>query len=284
MREKAKRTPMRYVLAIYLLCFIFRAVEYLFLRTDQSIVGEALVHKLLGIAVLGLAALYLGYHWRGVGFVPQGMPGGTAWGLLLGCGVMAAGYAAEMLLLGNAGQQPSLQFYATSYTTQGNRVLHGSVWFVLLCIAGNIVNVIVEEGVFRGLFVRMLEEKYSFLKACLISSGLFGLWHIAQPLRSLLDGEQSPMGAAMAAVLLVGTSLLGGIQYCMLLKLTGALWAGMAAHFANNTLINLLHVVSAAGADQMQTLRITVAQTLSFTIVLVLFIARRAYRAPTFRQ
>lgn len=282
MRDKIKTALIRYVMAIYLLCFVLRAVEYVVIRTDQSIIGEAIIHKLLGIVVLGIAVWTLGYHWRGIGLGAKSALRNTALGLLLGCGVMGLGYGIEMLLLANAGQAPSLQFYVTSYSIQGNRALQGGLWLVALCIVGNLVNVIMEEGIFRGLFVRMIEEKHTFLKACVLSSVLFGLWHIAQPVRNLLDGIQSPMGAAMSALLLVGTSTLLAIQYCMLVKLTGSLWAGMAAHFVNNASINLLHVVTSSGADELQTLRITIAQTLSFLVVLVMFIVRKAYKHPTF--
>lgn len=283
MREKIKNQPIRYVLAVYLLCFVFRAVEYLFIRTDQSVIGEAIIHKLMGIVVLGACVWFMQYHWRGVGFNTKSALRGTGIGLLLGCSVMVAGYGTEMLLLANAGETPSLRFYVTSYAIQGNRALEGGLWFVILCIVGNLVNVVMEEGLFRGLFVRMIEDKYSFFKACAISSALFGLWHIAQPIRNLLDGEQSLMGAVMSALLLIVTSAVGGIQYCMLVKITGSLWAGMAAHFVNNTTVNLLHVVTATGADEMQTIRITIAQTLSCVVVLIVFIARKAYKRQTFR-
>ena len=42
------------VLAVYCVCFIFRIYEYFVLRTDQSFWGEAFVHKLIGIGILGL--------------------------------------------------------------------------------------------------------------------------------------------------------------------------------------------------------------------------------------
>jgi membrane protease YdiL (CAAX protease family) len=189
------------------------------------------------------------------------------------------GYGAEMFMHGSAGNAPSLSFYATSYAIQGSRVMEGGLVFVLICIAGNIINVTMEEGVFRGLFMRLAEEKYSFARACILSSALFGFWHIMQPLRNVLDGEQSPGGAFMMGLMLVGTSALAGVQYVMLYKATGSLWAGMAAHFINNASANLLHVVTAAGAaDELMTVRITIASTVSFVIVLIFFLLHLRYR------
>ena len=94
-------------------------------------------------------------------------------------------------------------------------------------------------------------------------------------MRNVFDGEQSLNGAIMSALLLIVTSMLLGVQYCMLLKLTGSLWAGMAAHFVNNTIINLLHVSTNSGADELQFIRIAIAQTLSFIIVLIFFLFQR---------
>ena len=174
----------------------------------------------------------------------------------------------------SSGSTFDLQFYVTSYSAQGNRAMESGALLVLICIAGNIINVIMEEGVFRGLFMRLGEERFSFIKACLFSSLLFGFWHIAQPARNVIDGEQSLPGALMMGLMLVGTSLLGGIQYVLLYKLTGSLWFGMAAHFVNNAIVNLLHVVTASGADEMQTVRITIAQTLSCVIVIIVFLVK----------
>lgn len=76
----------------------------------------------------------------------------------------------------------------------------------------------------------------------------------------------------MLGLMLVGTSMLGGIQYVLLYRLTGALWLGMAVHFMNNSVVNLLHVVTAAGADDLQPLLLTIAQSLSFIIVFTIFL------------
>lgn len=83
---------------------------------------------------------------------------------------------------------------------------------------GNIINVIMEEGVFRGLFLKLTEEKLLFLKSCIFSSLLFGFWHILQPLRNFFDSVQSLEGAITFGIIYIIASTLIGIQYCMLEK------------------------------------------------------------------
>ena len=270
-----KKHPIRLILLFYFICFAFRFIEYIFIRTDESIIGEAFIHKLIGIALLAVAIRLLQYKWSDIGLRARSAIKGIISGLLFGGVVYAIAYCSEILMQISAGNTPSLQFYVTSYTAQGNRAMQNGVLFILICIVGNIINVVMEEGIFRGLFVRVAEEKYSLMKACLLSSFLFGIWHIMQPLRNVLDGAQSPMGAFMLGLMLVGTSMLGGIQYVLLYKLTESLWVGMAAHFVNNTIVNLLHIATVSGVDELQTVRITIASTLSFIVVLIAFLYKK---------
>ncbi len=274
------KSSISFVLWFYLICFVLRNAESILIRTDQTVIGEAFIHKLLGIVLLAMALRLLQYRWADIGFCRSRLAGGLLKGALLGGGAFAVAYGVEMITQAVAGNAPTLRFYATSYTVLGNISLQGGFLFILACIVGNIINVVMEEGVFRGFFVKLMENRYSFWKACLFSSALFGLWHIAQPLRNLIDGEQSLMSAATSALLLVITSTLFGIQLCMLMKLTGSLWAGMMVHFINNASVNLLHVVTTMGMDAFQTMRITVAQTLAFIVVLVMFLQRK--KAGTF--
>jgi membrane protease YdiL (CAAX protease family) len=269
-----KRNPIPIILMFYAICFAFRTIEYFIFRTDQSMIGEAFIHKLAGILLLAASMPLFRYSWSEVGFSHKKVLRNISLGALLGAVVFTAGYGIEILIQLSAGNFTGLKFYVTSYSVLGNRGMQSSILFIMICIAGNMINVIMEEGVFRGLFVRLAEEKYSFPAACILSSVLFGVWHIMQPLRNVIDGSQSMAGAFMAGLILVVTSTLLGIQYCMLYKLTGSLWAGMAAHFMNNTTVNLLHVVTASGVDELLTVRIAIAQTLSFLIVLFLYISR----------
>jgi membrane protease YdiL (CAAX protease family) len=149
---------------------------------------------------------------------------------------------------------------------------------------GNIINVVMEDGVFRGLFMRLGESRVPFPKAMLLSSILFGFWHGIMPIRNFLDGDQSGAGAAMSVLLLVITSFIFGVELCLLTKLEGSLWAGMTVHFINNASVNLLHVVSSSGTDVMQTIRIAIAQTIMFIIVAVWYMRKNQRKGhPTER-
>ncbi|MDR0288066.1 MAG: CPBP family intramembrane metalloprotease [Clostridiales bacterium] len=273
--SNTKKNLIKFIWLFYFVCFAFRAFEYFVVRTDQSIIGEAFIHKLVGIGLLAAAVRYFGYRWRDIGFRLSDAPKGVCYGLIFGGAIFAASYGVEMIAQASASNMPYLRFYLTSYAVEGNRVMEGGTVFILICVLGNIINVIMEEGVFRGLFVKLAEQKYSFIKACLFSSLLFGFWHIVAPVRNVINGVQSLTGAVMMGLILIMTSALAGIQYVMLFKMTGTLWIPMTFHFINNASANLVHVVTASGADELQTVRLTIAGALSFIIVLIMFLKYR---------
>ncbi len=283
MKRTAVQRPLAAIVGIYLICFALRVIEYIFIRTDQSIFGEAFLHKLAGILILFVALRYFGLRGREIGFGVSGFLHKLLYGLLLGLGTYFVAYGTEYVIQLANGNLPQLEFYVTSYSVDGNIGLQTGWIFYLFSIVGNMINVVMEEGIFRGLFVKLAENKYSFIKAALFSSVLFGFWHIMAPVRSFLDGESSPMGAFMSALLLVVTSAITGLKFSLLTKISGSLWLPMADHFVNNTIINLLHVVTATGADELQVVRISIAQSVSFIVVLVIYIRTKAWTKPTFR-
>lgn len=100
------------------------------------------------------------------------------------------------------------------------------------------------------------------------------------PLRNYYDGTSSMGGFIFNAALLVVTSGLIGFKFALLTKMTNNLYMAMGDHFVNNTIVNILHVVSKTGADELQFVRITVAQTLSFIIVLVYYLKKYRHGKP----
>lgn len=271
MLDKKNQRVFSIVFIIYLVCFAFRIFEYFVLRTDRTWVGEAVVHKLIGILVLFICAGILHFTTAEIGFSKERALFNLCRGLAFGLCTFAVAYTVECLIINSRGNFDSLKLYVSTYAIDKNLGNNTSLLFFLICIAGNIINVLMEEGVFRGLFNKILSQKYSFILSALIASALFGFWHIVGPVRNFFDGESSMAGTVANAIMLVFTSALVGFKFAMLTKITGSIFMGMGDHFVNNTIVNILHVVSKNGADQMMAVRVALAQSLSFILVLIWF-------------
>lgn len=283
-KDKSGITIVFSILAIYAVCFLFRCLEYFLIRTDQTFFGEAFIHKLLGIAICFTAFRILRIKPTDAGFRTKRVYKNILWGALLGISVYIFAYGIELIMLAAMGKSPSLHLYVTGYSVDGNMGNQTGFWFFVLCIVGNVINVVMEEGVFRGLFLKMAEKKYHFLIAVILSSVLFGFWHLVAPLRSYIDGERSLGGMFMMMLMLFFTTGVTGAKFCLLTKITGSVWMSMTDHFINNTVVNILHVGSAGGIDELQTVRIAIAQTISFIVVLIVFIRGKYYKKPTFES
>ena len=260
------------VLVIYVLCYVFRIFEYFILRTDQTWVGEAIVHKLIGIAILFITAKLLHFTTQEIGFSKEKCLRNLLMGLAFGLGVFVIAYGVEVLIAVSQGKFDSLQVYVTAYAIDQNIGHQTEALYFVICIIGNIVNVFMEEGIFRGLFGRILEQKYKFLTSAVISSVLFGFWHVIGPIRNFVDGDSSKAGMIANVIMLLVTSALVGFKFAMLTEITGSHYMAMGDHFVNNTIVNLLHVVSDTNADEMMVVRVSIAQSVSFILVLIRYI------------
>ena len=260
------------VLIICIICYIFRILEYFILRTDKTFFGEAFIHKILGIIILYIVAKSMSFNCENIGFTRKKAIFYLGQGLLFGIFIYLISYGIEILINISHGQFKSFEFYVSTYSVEGNIGKQTAIIFFVICILGNIINVIMEEGIFRGLFQKLFEQKYNFLLSAILSSLLFGFWHVVAPLRSYYDGTISFEEMFINIIILVVTSTLVGFKFSMMTKLTGNLYMSMGDHFVNNTIINILHIVSKDGSiDKLLVMRISITQTLSFLIVLIYF-------------
>ena len=275
-----KRKPLSAVLKIYLICCIFRTIEYFILRTDQTMFGEAFVHKLVGIFILFAGIKLFEFKAKEIGFDKDKTIQYIARGLVFGAVTFILAYSAEVLMLAFQGKFTGLALYVSAYAVDGNIGHRTALVFFAFCMIGNIINVVMEEGIFRGLFPRLLEQRYTRIISAVIASGLFGLWHIMAPIRNYCDGTMSLEGLIANSVMLAVTTCLIGFKFAMITKLTGNLYMAMGDHFVNNTIVNILHVISITGADELMVLRISIAQSISFIAVLLWCFVVRHKKCP----
>lgn len=260
------------VFAVYFLCFFFRILEYFIVRTDYTIFGEAFIHKILGIIILIITAHLFSYKPRDIGFTKGDAVKKIIWGMGFGVIVYLLAYLQEIFSLERMGTFKNIGLYVTSYSVNGNVGNHTELIFFIICVIGNGINVVMEEGIFRGLFQKILEQKYKFITSAVIASLLFGIWHVVGPIRSFTDGLSNTSQLIGTITVLVLTSGLVGFKYALLSKLTGSVYMAMGDHFVNNTIINILHVISNTGADELLNIRITIAQSVSFLVVLIFYL------------
>ena len=268
MKEKINKHPYLICWLIFAICGATRIIEYYLIRTDKTIVAENFVHKLLGIGILLIVLKVMGLRLNDIGFIRSDIKA-IGKGLLLGLCCFLVAYSLEMCILFLQGKRPFFEFYATGFSLNGGEIKRTALGFILLCVFFNIINVIMEEGLFRGLCLKLIEPISGFTKANLFSAFLFGIWHWVMPMRNFTDGDLSFEGLIVMGIGYVFLAGVMSIKWGILYKMTGSLWAGLGDHLFNNVIAtNLVHVIAESEADSMQIVRIIVAQLLSLGIVL----------------
>ena len=262
----------RLCFAIFAICLSARFIEYFLIETDKTAIGENVLHKAVGIILLAVVIKRTNLTWSDIGFQRNGFAIGVLKGLSLGTVCFAIAYGLEFAILSLQGNPAHFELYVSGFSLTGSPIKNTDFLFFGLCLFFNAINVWMEEGVFRGLFIKMLSETTPFMTANFIAAFLFGIWHIVMPIRSYINGE---MPFAEMILMSIGYVILAGImgiKWGLLNRMTGNIWVGLGDHLFNNTVAaNMLHVVSGAGADEMQIVRIMAAQLISFVFVLILY-------------
>ena len=276
MGRNIKCKPNHLCIAIFTLCLSVRFVEYFLIETDKTAIGENVLHKVVGIIILALVLKRVNLSWSDIGFHRNGFVRGILKGLLLGSVCFAVSYGLELAIFILQGNPAHLELYISSFSLTGSQIYNTDFVFFLLCVLFNVINVWMEEGVFRGLFIKTLSETKSFMQANYIAAFLFGVWHIVMPIRSYINGEMSITAMFLMGIGYMILAGIMGIKWGILYRVTGNVWAGLGDHLFNNTVAtNMLHVVSLKGADELQIVRIMAAQIISFAFVLVIYYKKR---------
>jgi len=115
------------------------------------------------------------------------------------------------------------------------------LWTVLVVIP--LGTVLPEELAFRGLLLALLGRRYGLLAGVLLSSGLFGLWHVVPSLgggtanatmASVVGADAT--GAVVRVIVTVVFTSLAGVVLCWLRLRSNSLVAPVLAHWTVNGL------------------------------------------------
>ena len=272
MKKVIHSKPIISCVLVFLVCCIARIIEYFLIRTDETVLAENFIHKIFGIGVLLLVLISTKLSWSHIGFTKINVAKNVLKGLALGTSCFFVAYLVECILLFCMNGNVTISVYTSGFSLNGEAVKQNGIIFILICIAFNIINVWMEEGIFRGLFMHLLKDKMSFNAAMFFIALLFGVWHWVMPMRDYLEGNSS-FGNLL--VMGIGYIILAGImsiKWSILYKLTGSLWMGIGDHLFNNVIVtNLLHVISNNETDSMQIVRILIGQLISFLLVVIYY-------------
>jgi membrane protease YdiL (CAAX protease family) len=252
-----KKNPIHLAFSLLFLALLLRLNDIFILKIDERF-GEIILSKTLGFLLILLFMLLVKESLSTIGLHKNYFGVCVCLGFLLNLILYLISYGLESLILLLLDQNPQITFTAID-PKQG---IEGGFLFGIWLIFGNIINALMEESLFRGVFLPALKTRFRFWKANFIQALLFGAWHLVWPLKYYISGEQSLFGAFMyGIVLLLGTVTFGFIWGYMFEK-TNSLWTAIAAHFAANTIQNILHIQSDSGVDTMLFLRGTFASLL----------------------
>lgn len=270
MKLQTERNTVRNSIIIFLICLGVHIFEVLFIRTDETFFAECFINKAFGIILLYAVLKILKWHWSDIGFIRQKLFFNVFKGFGLCVVFYSIAFITEFVVLAARGTPAHMEFFVMGFSLTGSMVKHTGFGFILMCIGFNIINVWMEEGLFRGFFITYIGMEHSKNTALYIAALLFGFWHLVTPFRSLLDGEMNVGVFAAMSIGYVILSALMGIKWGLLYQLSGTVWIGLADHFFNNCIVtNLLHVVTSGGVDELQIIRVLIGELTSFIAVVI---------------
>ena len=185
------------------------------------------VNLAVGTAAI-LLAHTVGTSWDGLGLARARLGSGLRVGLV--CTLLIA------MVVGVAIAIPfSRQFFVEARFAKLG--VTGVVYEVLVRIPFG--TALSEELIFRGALLGLFLRRRSFLKAALLSSLVFGFWHVMPALGSLrsdaagkfLSSTPALVGGVNATVIATGAA---GLVFCWLRRRSGSVLAPVIAHAALN--------------------------------------------------
>jgi uncharacterized protein len=200
------------------------------LAADRVVGGAHLAVGLVLAACLLAVARACGLTAADLGLARSAWPAGLRWGAAAAA-LVGAAYALAYLVA------PVREVLPEDQSDIGRATL----WAVLVVIP--LGTVVPEELAFRGLLLAQLGRRRGVLAATLLSSGLFGLWHVLPSLgggaanaamTDVVGGDAA--GTALRVAVTVASTSVAGVVLCWLRLRSDSLLAPILAHWTVNGL------------------------------------------------
>jgi membrane protease YdiL (CAAX protease family) len=221
--EKAENSiltnPVFIGLLFFLISLSFRCVDIFILRMDQTLWG-ILPSKVIPLVLI---ILYLRYRKRTVaelGIHSNQLAANVILALLAVLIFNGMQTGGPLLYLMLTGSQIEASIYKMDY--------------IVYDLVFHVTNAFMEEVLFRGIILRCFMTRVSPLKANILQSFLFGLWHVVWPITDFLRGyinADYAIGWALEYILTSGT--IGFLWGFIFLK-TSSLISQIMMHFSVN--------------------------------------------------
>jgi uncharacterized protein len=201
-----------------------------------NVVDARVVHASLVLGPAGAAGFLALARWAGLSWQELGLGRGT-WrrGLIWAAG--AIGAVAVVFAAGAALPATRHAFRDARYQLGWEHALLTA--FLLIPLG----TVLFEEVAFRGVLWGLLRRGHGTLTATIVSSALFGLWHVLPSLGLATDNQavastvgKGTSGEAIAVLATVLFTGLAGVVFCELRRRSGSLLASAGLHWATNGL------------------------------------------------
>lgn len=225
--EAAARAAER---AAALRCFLLTAGVLAVVNVARS--AGLLGPPWVSAAVVVVASVLLARRGR-LGREDLGLaPSSAASGLRYG----AAAFVLVLLVVVGAALLPPTRGFLEDTRAQ----VSGGHLLVELLVAVLLVTAVPEELAFRGVLLGSGTRVWRARTASLVTSALFGLWHVAPTLRTAAGNgavagtASSPGGMALLVLGAVAVTFVAGLVFCWLRLRSGSLLAPLLAHCATN--------------------------------------------------
>jgi len=233
--EFANRKPITVLILITLVCVIFRLLDT-FLLPFTELVGELILSKSLGFILIILYLWSINRKPNAIGIHKKNASQSLVIGFLVAVLMIYMYYLMILVVTESSGIEGTLQFAPTDPKTG----LRGDSYFALWLVFGNVMNVFMEEGLFRGLMIRKFLDKMTFWKTNFLQALLFGIWHITWPIKDFLDGETSFGAFISESIFATISPFLIGLIWGYIFYKSNSLFAPLICHFLWNSTLNII--------------------------------------------